>query len=959
MPPRRDRIQAGSQLKWEAHRDELRDLYLTLNMSTGEIVKFMNREHNFQATEHEYEIRFREWNLRKNLNREERKFVYHRVTKRTQMGKKSLVKLRGREPFSEAKLKKEMSRNRPSTYEIYQQANGLVPEPSSPKDLSVYTPPSIEPYKVRTDNLPCFQFHDFLDSRAPLPCKVSRETTWPPLAALFSTRTEDDKPDSVSKTVSHLRTTSIERNDGGHRETLQMMLKTPESALLQFMKYAACLSSNNMLGDRQADAFLKRITTILDDTVLETFFSVRIPTIEAFATNLVASAVRIENERILTILLKAGADLGRAKSHLQSYSRSALRIAIEKGNINLVKMLLAAGVDVNGQFGFPPSTPLGLAIRNGNTELSRLLLDEGADPNSRTYDTLGGTVLLAAVLLGNIELVQLLLDRGAHINNSGPNRRAVLQAAARTGNFQLVDLLVRSGADINAPAGFNSGRTALQAAVETNNIDLVRLLLEAGADINAPAGFNSGRTALQAAVETNHIDLVRFLLRAGADVNAPASAEKGLTALQAARNSGNVEMTQLILASGAYTSASETAPNEAMVSGHLVHPDTARILLLSDRWAYADVADKSICRLICTVARSRDISLLRYLLNNHADVLTSTGPKDAAFIESVTNGDIGMAELLLDAGADVNARDGQLETPLQQAVLKISIAQDKARDFDLIHFLLVRGADINAPPGDVELSKTALQTAAYYGHIELVQLLLRHGANVNAPGNSLDGSTALQYAVGARDKHRKRLEQGEVIELVELLLDSGADVNAVACMYGRTALQIAAELGPVELVQLLLSRGADAGTPGRPGYGRTALQMAAYHGSIDTVQLLLDAGADVNAPPSSLGGWTALQAAATAGKTGIALALLQAGADVHAAGAEEEGRTALEAAAEHGRLDMVRLLLNAAEPDTDSLRIAEAIDFAEYEGHRVLARDLRDYQRERNFGDVLDTGFEY
>jgi ankyrin repeat protein len=742
---------------------------------------------------------------------------------------------------------------------------------------------------------------------------------------LIGRERKDGGCNSVSKVYSHLRNILPEKNDGELKKTLQMMLKTPESASLQMMKYAAYLSSNNMLDEYRADDFLQWIFSMHDETVLKSFFSVKIPTIEALGTNMVASAVRFEDERILNLLLDANPGLTGNPSHWDS----PLRNAVSSGNIKIVKMLLAAAyADVNEQLGFFRNNPLQLekkalrksasqgdieqvrlllqagvpidysdkedgrtalqaAAQNGHIQLVDFLLSAGANVNAPASWNYGSTALQAATYCGHSQLINLLLRAGANVNQDGrlENGRTALQAAAGKNQLQLTDFLLRAGANINERGSSDNGRTALQAAAEKGHIQLVDFLLRAGADINAPASWKNGRTALQGAAERGDIDLVRFLLRAGADVNAPASYTGGLTALRAASRSGSIELTQLLLASGAdigrdgiYTLCQWDR-----------NVDVALVQLLLDWGADKTVSKRNLCAIFWLATKSKKakkVELVSYLLDVYANSPTLVEAKNIALKNAVCYYDIDMVKLLLNSGADINTWDDYHGTPLQSALMALGEERgggekedrDEGRDLEFIQFLLVQGADINAPLWKSDCASTELQLAALSGRIELVQLLLKHGADVNASGG--------------------------------------------------------------------------------PDGGKTALQMAAYHSNIDMVRLLLDAGAEVNAPPCDWGGRTAFQAAADAGNIEIALELLRAGADVQAAGAETYGKTALEAAADSGRLDMVQLLLNVTEPNVDAQEITAAIGFAKSEGHTTIAQYLKDYQRKRNLESVTDSNIE-
>jgi hypothetical protein len=97
---------------------------------------------------------------------------------------------------------------------------------------------------------------------------------------------------------------------------------------------------------------------------------------------------------------------------------------------------------------------------------------------------------------------------------------------------------------------------------------------------------------------------------------------------------------------------------------------------------------------------------------------------DAGFLYFVVlNQHLHPAEVLLEGGADVNAKGGTYGNVLQAAA---------AKGFDQIVMLLLRNsADINAPGGEYG---TALQAAAWYSHTTTVKLLLDNGANPNVQG---------------------------------------------------------------------------------------------------------------------------------------------------------------------------------------------------------------------------------
>ncbi|KAF8539188.1 ankyrin repeat-containing domain protein [Trichophaea hybrida] len=506
-------------------------------------------------------------------------------------------------------------------------------------------------------------------------------------------------------------------------------------------------------------------------------------------------------------------------------------------------------------------------------------------------------------------------------------RKTVLQRATATGNIELVRILLAKGADVNTPALYIKGRTALQAAAENGNIELVQILLASGADVNAPAAVDCGRTALQSAAERGYVELVRILLLAGAKVNAAAASNRGMSALQAAAITNTIDLVRSLLAEGADVNAD---------NGFSTTLSTAAIL-----GCYVEI--------------------LETLIHVGADVNPDHGYGSALHIAAENRH--------IDAGVDVNASHRN-RPALWHAVLRNNI--------ELAQILMDAGADVN-PLASGGTFRTVLHGAAIEGNIELVQILIKSGADVNAPPAYGSGGfqTALAAAVYSCNT-----------KMVQIRRDSGAEINALSSSGGNntTALQVTVKRDNMELARLLINAGAEVNAPASNGEydkydalyqffedfksGGAALQIAAFDGNLELVRLLIDFNANVNAPGSSgQHGRTTIQAAIWVRKSmnqlptadlgeqhfrqqwrrsngGITAFLLNAGADVNALPSEYEGRTVIGAAAEHGRLDMVQLLLNAGADlhHPGNMCHGTPVELATHNGHHVVANILRGYQ---------------
>ena len=165
----------------------------------------------------------------------------------------------------------------------------------------------------------------------------------------------------------------------------------------------------------------------------------------------------------------------------------------------------------------------------------------------------------------------------------------------------------------------------------------------------------------------------------------------------------------------------------------------------------------------------------------------------------------------LNAGKDVNARDGWKRTPLHYA------AEEGHRP--VVELLIKNGANVNLKDDETDArGETPLHLAAAKGHVPVVELLIKNGANVNA--KDADGGTPLHSAAGNGYAHRA--SDADVRgwkRIVELLLAKGSDINALRTVRGyRTPLDVAIAYQPLTqtmssgrgIVGLLEKKGAKA-----------------------------------------------------------------------------------------------------------------------------------------------------
>jgi ankyrin repeat protein len=423
--------------------------------------------------------------------------------------------------------------------------------------------------------------------------------------------------------------------------------------------------------------------------------------------------------------------------------------------------------------------------------------------------------------------------------------------------------------------------TVMNLAVERQDVDIVRLLINAGLDINQLC-VRSHLTPLITATANTYYEIVALLIDAGAD--ASTVGRHGHTALERAVLNDDSRLIELIV----NHDPSVHAPHGA-----------AKLL---------NLAIKHDCfeSLHALIAQGLNCSDVLPLTN-------ATLLMNLAYYED----SVGVAQVLLDNGVPVNAKDRRGYTAFMYAA--------EQNNIELLRLLSTRpGINLEerschqlntfgcASPEECRevisefwvmeplrglnwFSETALMAAVRTNSLEAVRELIRLGANVNAHNDQGDALLILaaKYASGdvmaelcAHGANMQALEhqgwnalsvamQHENVEGVAALIAAGADVNQKVHHHQRlTALMVAVLNNCHQALPMLVNAGVDINT--QNAAGDTALAMAVQDNSVNFVQHLLALGANPNAGYSSRN--RPLQHAMQVNNPAITALLMQAGA---------------------------------------------------------------------------------
>lgn len=384
-------------------------------------------------------------------------------------------------------------------------------------------------------------------------------------------------------------------------------------------------------------------------------------------------------------------------------------------------------------------------------------------------------------LEGVTHFINGCLKAGANINAENKKGQTLLQCACYWGYAEIVIFLIQNGA--NFTDKLSGGMTPLHIASYAGHEHVVTLLIDKKADIHVWS--DSGHQAIHFAALKGHLAIVALLLDTGVSIHTKANG------------------TPLIIL--------------AAQAGY-----TDLVVLLLKRGAYIDADDNDECTAFLYACLNNDEQLTKILLDNGSNIETyvTVANYKRALHFAAFNGQLNIAQLLLDRGADMYAKSETGECPLHYAAF--------AGHKTLVELFLSRKMDVNVQD---DQGMTPLHHAGGRGCTEILELLLDNGADIHATDRS--GMTVLHYAVMFGQK-----------ESVKILLDRGADINKQAIAEynkvddcsGPTALHAAACRGNMELVKVLLDRGADIRI--QDHFKHTAQEQAIEKGYTEVAQLL-------------------------------------------------------------------------------------------------------------------------
>lgn len=463
----------------------------------------------------------------------------------------------------------------------------------------------------------------------------------------------------------------------------------------------------------------------------------------------------------------------------------------------------------------------------------RRWIEQGVDINA--CDIRGWTPLHYACCCAgktSTQVVQLLLEKGASVDMQGRDGTAPIHCAARAGHLEMVEMLLEFGANIDIADGY--GNTALHEAALNRSAGIFETLCKRGCQkrrnkhgraaihIAAMRGLSSAvnhlgdyansidsqkKAPLYLAVEYGHKDFVQQLLRLP-QVEVNARGYRDLTPLQVACKKGYDSITEILLDAGADIEILSDDGRTPLL--HAVQEQMeSTVKLLTTRGANVNFIHLGTTALH-TAAQMGYSAIFEYLLKGGADIHagaeTAAGtPLHAAC--TMIDGNP-MIQRLINLGAVIDEINEEGQTPLHIAALYGKPANLK--------LLIDNGANIEARDGRGRTP--ALFMSFEEQRKDCLRVLIKHGADVNLADH--EGRTPLYLAAGDETME----------DFVPELLEAGAAVD-VAVDDGYAPLHQAAYFKCTKAIKALVEYGAN--TEAMNSEGETPRMIAERGGLSD------------------------------------------------------------------------------------------------------------------------------
>ena len=383
---------------------------------------------------------------------------------------------------------------------------------------------------------------------------------------------------------------------------------------------------------------------------------------------------RAFSKEVLQAMISHGSDVNSTNTN----NVTPLMMACQKGNIDVISVLLTAGSNPN-LANDDGDTWLHCCVEVGcSKEVLEAIINHGVDVNAA--NNINVTALMIACQKADIDAIGVLLNAGSNPNIGKDNGDTCLHYAVEGGcGKEVLKALITHGANINATR--KNKVTTLMIVCKNQNVEAADLLLNAGA--NPAIADADGNTCLHYAVsEDCSKEILETITNHGADVN--ATNNKNHTALMMACGKRNVDAFNVLLNAGA---------------------DTSVVSLYGNTWLHL------------AVLGSCNKGILQGIVNYGVDVNAVNNEGSTALMLACETGQMASVTVLLEAGTDTAIFDVHGDTCLHKLF-------HRECNQNILWLLLHHGVPVNATN---KSHQTAYTLACNDGNINAMRALINAG----------------------------------------------------------------------------------------------------------------------------------------------------------------------------------------------------------------------------------------
>lgn len=568
----------------------------------------------------------------------------------------------------------------------------------------------------------------------------------------------------------------------------------------------------------------------------------------------------------------------------------------------VVKLIKNKEIDIN-QLDDKGRTLLFDLVKKRKTESIKLLLKHGL--KLEIEDIYGKTVMNEAIDNNDGVMVRFLLDMGFSLNYINKSRRSIVQDIALEGKHKLFEIFIVREADLLHKDSYN--RNVLFDAIEGESFEIIEEIVNNVPPEELNVCDNEGQSALFNAVLKEDSRLAIYLIKHGIDVNIVNFEGRNALFNAVLLGADNLETIEKMIRKGIDLSCSDNngfnVVNEILMiykmvkkpidddetksKYRLVKPSRNYLKLMTVMMQYdlpINEPQNNGKSLLYNEVMKKSVVTIDFLLKAGASLNVPNEEGQTVLFSVIYGGvsNIRMIEYLIEHGADIEHRDYEERTVIDEMVDIILIQQNYKRPehrrfldikqeehyFGVLKRLLAYRPHINKPKSN---GQTIIYELVNYNDFELLKLFLNYDIDLHITDD--EQKTPLCVMVENGLKLTNPQEREDFIKRLSFLLKYRVNVNA-ADKDGRTVLHKAVIANDLEVIEkLIASKKVDLHIKDKQG--RTALHHTQWRGNTKIARLLIATGAHVNEPDGA--GYTLLNYAAILGHLNLVQVLISYG----------------------------------------------------------------------------------